>query len=181
MGAVSAQRSACGMAMVLGVASAAISRTIDSTSDTSSVSHRLNPDGAPARVKIESLISAVAVEATMSASVLVNRTVDRNRFVSARSRCRMTAAWLPCSARWRTRRRPTEVSAVSVPLASATMKKQMTRTKSSTVSCPLMTKGLSEELADAPVLVYPHDRLSEELRHQQHLERRSHLAGRYGH
>src|SRR5260370_522448 len=178
--AASAQRSACAMASVLGVTSAAISRTIDSTSDTSSVSHSLNPDGAPARVKIESLISAVAVEATMSASVLVNRTVDRNRLGSARSRCRMAAAWLTCSARWRTRRRPTEVSAVSVPLASAAMKKQMTRTKSSTVSCPLMTKGLSQELADAPVLVYPDDRLSEERCHRQPLERRAHLVGRDG-
>ena len=38
---------------------------------------------------------------------------------SARSRCRIAAALLPCSARNRTRRRPIDVSAVSVALASA--------------------------------------------------------------
>src|ERR1700682_3005906 len=92
----------------------------------------------------------------------------------------MLAALLPCSARNRTRRRPTEVSAVSVPLAAAATKKQMTRTMSSTTSWPVMTSGLSEELADAPVLVHPDDRLSQQRCDRQHCERRAPALGRGG-
>src|SRR5712692_4463778 len=179
--AASAQRSACAMASVLGVTSATISKTTDSSTETSSVNHRRHPSPRPARVRTESAISAVAVDATISASVLVNSTVDRNRLGSARRRCRITPAWLPCSARNRTRKRPTEVSAVSVPLASAAMTRQANRTMSSANSCPFMEKGLSEELADAPVLVYPDDRLSEERCHRQHFQRGARLLGRDWH
>ena len=89
-------------------------------------------------MRIESLNNAVEVEATIKASVLVNSTVDKNRLGSARSLCRICAAWLPCSARKRTRNRPTDVSAVSVPLANAAMTKHTMRTMSSTVSCPVI-------------------------------------------
>src|SRR6202165_423986 len=179
--AASATRSACVMARVFGVTSAAISSTTESRNESSSVSHKRTSDGTPQRVNSDSLSRAVAVEATMRARVLMNSTVERKRFGSARKRCRMPAALLPCSARKRTRRRPTEVSAVSVPLASAATKKHTMRTTTSKTSCPVMTSGLSEELADAPVLVYPDDRFSEQGRHRQHRDKRVLLLGRDGH
>src|SRR3984893_6645441 len=165
------------MARVFGVTSAAISRITESRTESRSVSHKRTPDGTPHRVNSDSLSRAVAVEATMRASVLMNSTVDRNRFGSARSRCRMPAALLPCSARKRTRRRPTEVSAVSVPLAIAATKKQTTSTMTSPHSVAFMTPGLSEELADAPVLMHPDDRLREQRCHRQHREGWAELVG----
>src|SRR6202521_2925761 len=177
--AASATRSACVMARVFGVTSAAISSTTESRNESSSVSHKRTSDGTPQRVNSDSLSRAVAVEATMRARVLMNSTVERKRFGSARKRCKMPAALLPCSAR--TRRRPTEVSAVSVPLASAATKKHTISTTTSKTSCPVMTRGLSEELADAPVLVYPDDRFSEQGRHRQHRNKRVLLLGRDGH
>src|SRR6202521_4052925 len=92
----------------------------------------------------------------------------------------MPAALLPCSARKRTRRRPTDVSAVSVPLASAATKKQTIRTMTSNHSVAFMTAGLSVELADAPVLVHPDDRLREQRSHRQHREGRADLLGGNG-
>src|ERR1700694_4761879 len=175
--AASATRSAWVIASVLGVTSAAIRRITERLTESSSVSHRRKPSGTPQRVNNDSLSSAVAVDATISASVLTNSTVERKRLGSARNRCRMLAALLPCSARKRTRRRPTEVSAVSVPLAAAATKKQMTRTMSSTTSWPVMTSGLSEELADAPVLVHPDDRLSQQRCDRQHRDWGSQLLG----
>src|SRR5207302_8506747 len=84
----------------------------------------------------------------------------------------MAAALLPCSARNRTRRRPTEVSAVSVPAARAAATKQTAKTITSIHSWAFMTAGLSEELADAPVLVYPDDRLGEQRRYRKDRQRR---------
>src|SRR5258706_7756298 len=84
----------------------------------------------------------------------------------------MAAPLLPCSARKRTRKRPTDVSAVSVPAASAAARKQTTNTMTSTHSCAFMTAGLSEKLADAPVLVHPDDRLVEQRRDRQDCDRR---------
>src|SRR5260370_22019934 len=84
----------------------------------------------------------------------------------------MAADLLPCYARKRTRKRPTDVSAVSVPAASAAARKQTTKTMTSTHSCAFMTAGLSEELADAPVLVHPDDRLGEQRRDGQDFDRR---------
>src|ERR1700704_1591633 len=164
------------MASVLGVTSAAMRRITERMTESSSVSHRRNPSATPQRVNSDSLSSAVAVEATMRASVLTNSTVERNRFGSARRRCRMAADLLPCSARNRTRRRPTEVSAVSVPLAIAAMTKHSKRTRSSKNSWPV-TRGLLEELADAPVFVNPDDRFSEQRRHRQDGERWAELFG----
>src|SRR6266487_868972 len=173
--AASATRSALAIASVLGVTSAAIRMTIDKKNDTSSVSHSRHVSGTPARVSIESVISAVAVEATIRANVFVNKTVDRNRFGSERRRCRIAAAGLPCSARKRTRNRPTDVSAVSVPLARAATTKHTSSVISSISSWPFIERGLSEELADAPVLVHPDDRLSEQRRHRQDRQRRAQL------
>src|ERR1700730_10572209 len=94
----------------------------------------------------------------------------------------MPAALLPCSARNRTRRRATDVSAVSVPLAAAATKKHTISTIASNHSVALMTAGLSEELADAPVLMHPDDRLREERSDRQHSDERSFdLVGRDGH
>src|SRR5437660_12322280 len=95
----------------------------------------------------------------------------------------MAAALLPCSARNRTRRRPTEVSAVSVPAASAAATKQTAKTITSIHSWAFMTAGLSEELADAPVLVYPDDRLGEQRCYRKDRQRRirTELVGRDGH
>src|SRR5580693_4158558 len=89
----------------------------------------------------------------------------------------MPAALLPCSARNLTRSRPTDVSAVSVPLASPATKKQTTSTMTSPQSVALTAARLSEELADAPVLVHPDDRLSEQRCHRQHREGRAELLG----
>src|ERR1700682_5853390 len=168
------------MASVFGVTSAAISRTMGSKTETSSVSHRRHHGGTPHWLNTDSLNSAVAVEATIRASVLTNSTVDRNRFGSARRRCKMAADLLPCSARNRTRSRPTEVSAVSVPLAIAATTKHTIRTITSIVSWPVMTSGLSEELADAPVLVHPDDRLGEQRCDRQHRDGRADLLGGNG-
>ncbi len=66
------------------------------------------------------------------AKVLTISTVPRKRCGSCWSRCRVAARALPSSARWRTRRRLTEVSAVSVPEASAAKKTQAMRMISST-------------------------------------------------
>src|SRR5579864_1320830 len=93
----------------------------------------------------------------------------------------MAAERLPCSARWRTRRRPTDVRAVSVPLAAAATKKHTTKTMSSIHSWPVMTKGLSEELGDAPVFVHPDDRLGEQRCHGQHRDGRTELVLRDRH
>src|SRR6202521_6088099 len=175
--AASATRSACVMARVFGVTSAAISSTTESRNESSSVSHRRTSDGTPQRVNSDSLSRAVAVEATMRARVLMNSTVERKRFGSARKRCKMPAALLPCSARKRTRSRPTDVSAVSVPLARAATMKQTIRTISSNQSVALMAGGLPEELADAPVLVPPDDRLREQRCNRQHREGRAELVG----
>src|ERR1700694_1146181 len=92
----------------------------------------------------------------------------------------MPAALLPCSARNRTRRRPTDVSAVSPPLARPATKKQTTSTMTSPQSVALTAGGLSEELADAPVLVHPDDRLREQRCHRQHREGRADLLGGNG-
>src|SRR2546427_9569853 len=89
----------------------------------------------------------------------------------------MAADLLPCSARNRTRRRPTDVSAVSVPAASAAATKQTAKTITSIHSWAFMTAGLSEELADAPVLVYPDDRLGEQRSYRQDRQRRAELFG----
>src|SRR6266851_3515262 len=95
----------------------------------------------------------------------------------------MAAPLLPCSARNRTRKRPTDVSAVSVPAACAAARKQTTKTMTSTHSCAFMAAGLSEELADAPVLVHPDDRLGEQRRDRQDCDRRirAKLVGVDGH
>src|SRR5665213_2067761 len=158
------------MASVLGVTSAAMRRITDSTKETSSASQRWYSLGTPHEANSESVRSVVEVEATISASVLLKRTVERYRFGSALRCCRMPAALLPCSARNLTLSRPTEVSAVSVPLAAAATKKQMMSTISSNDSVAFTAGGLSEELADAPVLVYPDDRLREQRCNRQHRE-----------
>src|ERR1700704_4157999 len=80
----------------------------------------------------------------------------------------MPAALLPCSARNLTLSRPTDVRAVSVPLAAPATKKQMMSTISSNHSVAFTAGGLPEELADAPVLVHPDDRLREQRCHGQH-------------
>src|SRR5487761_739405 len=94
----------------------------------------------------------------------------------------MLAALLPRSARNLTRSRPTDVSAVSVPLAAAATKKQMMSTINSNHSVAFTAAGLSEELADAPVLVHPDDRLREQRCHRQHRDEAGfELVGRDGH
>src|SRR5437899_1067528 len=155
----------------------------ESTNETTSASHNRQALGTPQCVKSESVRRVVDVEATIRARVLVKSTVDRYRLGSARSFCRMAAPLLPCSARNRTRRRPTEVSAVSVPAASAAATKQTTKTMTSIHSWAFMTAGLSEELADAPVLVYPDDRLGEQRCYRKDRQRRirTELVGRDGH
>src|SRR6267143_4150952 len=165
------------MARVLGVTSAAISRTTDSKNDTTSANPRWIAAGIPQEMNRASVWSVVAVEATMSARVLVKRTVERKRFGSARSRCSMAAALLPCSARKRTRRRPMLVSAVSVALASADTMKHTTSRITSNHSVAPISGRLSEELADAPVLVHPDDRLREQRCHRQHRDEGDELVG----
>src|ERR1700681_3449707 len=94
----------------------------------------------------------------------------------------MPAALLPCSARNLTRRRPTEGRAVSVPLAAPATKKQTMSTISSNHYVAFTAGGLSEELADAPVLVHPDDRLREQRCHRQHGDQAVfELVGRDGH
>src|SRR5258706_7855644 len=170
------------MARVLGVTSAAISRTTESKNDTTSANKRWICPGMPHDTNRASVRSVVAVEATISARVLVKRTVDRNRLGSALSRCSIAAALLPCSARNLTRRRPIDVSAVSVALASADTTKQTISRITSNHSVAPISDGLAEELADAPVLVYPDDRLREQRCHRQHRDEAGlELVGRDGH
>src|SRR5258708_31901877 len=170
------------MARVFGVTSAAISRTTDNRKDTTRANRRWIWPGMPHETNKASVRSVVEVEATMSARVLVKRTVERKRFGSARSRCSMAAALLPCSARNRTRRRPMEVSAVSVALASADTMKQTISTINSNHSVAPISGGLSEELAGAPVLVHPDDRLREQRCHRNHRDEAGFdLFGRDGH
>src|SRR5437899_9565249 len=155
----------------------------ESTNETTSASHNRQALGRPQCVKSESVRRAAEGEATIRARVLVKSTVDRYRLGSARSFCRMAAFLLLCSARNRTRRRPTEVSAVSVPAVSAAATKQTTKTMTSIHSWAFMTAGVSEELADAPVLVYPDDRLGEQRCYRKVRQRliRTELVGRDGH
>src|SRR5437879_1041582 len=69
------------------------------------------------------------------------------------------------------------------PAASAAATKQTTKTMTSIHSWAFMTAGLSEELADAPVLVYPDDRLGEQRCYRKDRQRRirTELVGRDGH
>ena len=97
--AARATRSALASASVFGVTSARIKSTTESATESSSVNHKRHSGGTPQRVNRESLSKADAVEATIRARVFVNRTVERNRFGSARRRCSVAAALLPCSAR----------------------------------------------------------------------------------
>ena len=97
--AARATRSAWAMASVFGVTSATISSTTESRTESSNVSQSRHSSGTPHFLNSESLSRAVAVEATIRASVFMKSTVDRKRFGSARNRARVAAALLPCSAR----------------------------------------------------------------------------------
>ena len=97
--AISATRSAYLMASVFGVTSASNSSSTDSSRDTSSASHSTYSCGTPQAWKRSSVRSVVALDATISATVLISRTVDRKRLGSRCNRCRIRAARLPSSAR----------------------------------------------------------------------------------
>ena len=87
------------MASVFGVTSASSSNITDSNRDTSSASHSTYSCGTPHAWKRSSVRSVVALDATISATVLISRTVDRKRLGSRCNRCRIRAARLPSSAR----------------------------------------------------------------------------------
>src|SRR5215831_6449577 len=109
--------------------------------------------------------------------VFTTSTVDRNRLGSCCSRSSTAAAALPSSTRWRTRRRPTEVMAVSVADASAATPTQMTRRASSTVAWVSMIVRSAEELAHAAVLVNAHDGLGQQRSDAEHGDRPGPLVG----
>jgi hypothetical protein len=73
----------------------------------------------------------VANEARIRATVFVTRTVERNRLGSSWRRCSVAAARLPSSTMCRTRKRPTEVRAVSVAEAMAATRMQTPRSTAS--------------------------------------------------
>src|SRR5215472_4104174 len=170
----SARLSARRMAIVLGVTSAKMSRKTESTSDTSRSPQNPNAGGMK---RTDSRVAAN--EARISASVLTTSTVDRNRFGSCCRRCRTTAAGLPSSARWRTRSRPTDVSAVSVAEASAATATQITRSAISPYAWLSNSGRSAEQLAHAAVLVHAHDGLGEQRGDAEHGERAVALLGRY--
>src|SRR5215831_19127780 len=161
----SARLSARRMAIVLGVTSAKMSRKTESTSDTSRSPQNPNAGGMK---RTDSRVAAN--EARISASVLTTSTVERNRFGSCCRRCRTTAAGLPSSARWRTRSRPTDVSAVSVAEASAATATQITRRVSSPYAWLSISGRSAEELAHAAVLVHAHDGLGQQRSDAEHGE-----------
>src|SRR5436189_1201486 len=69
--AARATRSALARASVLGVTSARMSKTIESATESASVSHNRHSAGTPHRVYSDSLSRAVAVEATINAHGVV--------------------------------------------------------------------------------------------------------------
>src|SRR5580700_9614600 len=117
--------------------------------------------------------NAVAVETTMTATVLSVRIVDRYPFGSACRRVTVRARLLPSSARLRIRILLTLVSDVSAAAANAAMTRPATMTMMSGVIASGSAEGLSrspEQLAHAPPLVHAHDRLSDQWRDREDAE-----------
>src|SRR5580700_1694039 len=114
--------------------------------------------------------NAVAVETTMTATVLSVRIVDRYPFGSACRRVTVRARLLPSSARLRIRILLTLVSDVSAAAANAAMTRPMTMTMMSGVIASGTAEGLSrspEQFAHASTLVHTHDRLGDQRRDRQ--------------
>src|ERR1035438_6250986 len=109
--------------------------------------------------------NAVAVDTTMTATVLRLRIVDRYPFGSACRRVTVLARLLPSSARLRMRILLTLVSDVSAAAANAAMTRPITMTMMSGVIGSRTVVGLSrspEQFAHAPSLVHAHDRLGDQ-------------------
>src|ERR1019366_1098122 len=111
--------------------------------------------------------NAVAVDTTMTATVLRLRIVDRYPFGSACRRVTVLARLLPSSARLRMRILLTLVSDVSAAAANAAMTRPITMTMMSGVIGSRTVVGLSrspEQFAHAPSLMHAHDRLGDQRR-----------------